>query len=248
MSKIVEVNQALANRIEVDHLKDGGYQRTLDTGRLREMSETLSRKGRFVPPIILAQHGNRLSIVDGQHRLEAWKLGNFTLQAMIVPISDRKEAARAFVDINAKQRRVARPHILQIADDEWSVEVRRLAKVTGCSLLQAHGAMLGCSRRVFSGEACKVTEEMPLICEKVINTWMRDKRWNAPQSGCFSKPGILNIACAMCKHEQDEKKMDVILKKLLALNYGEESAINYVYGTGRKSILLTQKEIVKQVR
>ena len=246
MERIVDVNQAFAKKIQIHRLKDRGFQRELRKERLKDMARDLSN-GSICPPIMVAKIGNTLTLVDGQHRLEAWKISEYPLKAFVFDTKDMKTAATTFVKINSTSRRVTREHIINVSDDEWSVEVRAMARRLGVTLLQAHNALAGqfsTGSTAFS-TLLQINDNRIAIAELVLTTWKRDKRWDAENNGVFDKNGIIKMAAFLVSRDN---KPDAFLKRLLTLDYGSQSGMALCYGTGYAKQMQLRKYAEKLLR
>src|SRR3990167_5738782 len=108
--RIVSVTPELASRIEVIRYKgnkETGFQRELHHDRVNGLVRA-ARDGTFIPPIFVGElPDKRLILIDGQHRLHAFKLQQYPLKALIYPERSTKDAAAQFIATNAHGVRVS---------------------------------------------------------------------------------------------------------------------------------------------
>lgn len=231
--KLVAVDERFSTLIETHRKSDGGFQRQLQGERLQKISEHV-KSGGFCPPITVASIKGRYILIDGQHRLEAWRLRHYTLMANVTEFVSEGEAADAFVDINAEAKRVSLAHVLSVSSGEYATSVREMAEKFDVSIRVVHNLIGGI---VNKQNAIKfpVTVHHWELARKVLAVWTIQKRWGMPNN-VFAHAGVLRLVGYFAARASNTESM---LKDMLNLDYGRQSHIGRMTGSSFNS----QKEM-----
>lgn len=223
--ELVEVTPELSEQFKIVHLKDGGFQRALNVSRVDVMVDDIKANGSIVPPIVVARTKEGMIVVDGQHRLEAYRKAKYRLSALIVDGMTEKEATASFVAINRKARRVSLTHVLNVDPSEYATMVRKLGDKYGASNRQAHYALVGAFGREtyykHKRTGFEIKREHLASVELVLATWSRDKRWDN-DSQCFNRCAIIQ---AVTDIVVKAKNKGAVIKKLLDANYTRQGPL-----------------------
>lgn len=231
--KLVAVDEKFSSLIETHRKTDGGFQRPLQGGRLQEISEHM-KNGGFIPPITVANIKGRYILIDGQHRLEAWRLRHYPLMANVSDFSSEGEAADAFVDINAEAKRVSLLHVLGVSSGEYATTVREMAVKFDVSIRVVHNLIGGILNKQ-NAIKMPITIAQWDLARKVLVTWTIQKRWGMPNN-VFANAGILRLVGYFTARASNPESM---LKDMLTLDYGRQSPLGRMSGTSFNS----QKEM-----
>lgn len=224
---LVDVTKELANKVEVMRAADtrGGFQRKLDSKRLPEMTRVLGG-GAHCPPIAVAVVGGKWILIDGQHRLEAWKMKAFPLKATVTHMSTVDDAAKAFINLNREQKKVPLQHILSVSNDDYPVRVRRMTEDCKVTLAHIHNLMCGITGRKDPLKA-DVTEAHWALAAKVMSVWMKNRRWGNPTS-VYSNVGVLRMAGHFAGKT---KTPDTVLRDMQSMDYSTGGPLGRVEGS-----------------
>jgi hypothetical protein len=126
-----------------DLVVDHRYQRDI-TGKSRAAIQRIADQfdwRRFQPILVAPVAGNRMAIVDGQHRAHAAKLAGLDkIPAMMVPMSLAEQAA-GFAAVNRDLVRVSPLQIYRAelaAQTPWAVQCHQVVHQAGCHLATAN--------------------------------------------------------------------------------------------------------------
>lgn len=223
--QLVDVTPELAARVIVARAAEGGFQRKLDRKRLPEMVEVLGG-GAHCPPISIAVVNGKYLLIDGQHRLEAWRVKAFPLKATVARMASLDEAATAFINLNREQKKVTLQHILTVSGGDYAVRVRRMAAECKVSLAHVHNLMAGITDRKDPLKA-DVTEAHWGLAAKVMAAWMRNRRWGN-EASVYSNVGVLRLVGHFCGKA---KAVESTIKDLQSLDYSKAGPLGRVEGS-----------------
>jgi hypothetical protein len=243
--KIVDVDETFAENVHIHRLADGGFQRKLRRDRLTEISTALN-DGAICPPITIGKVGSKHILIDGQHRLEAWKLKPFPMKACIITLKDEDEAVESFVSMNREQKRVSLIHVLRVSNTEYAEQVRDLADRCKVTIPHIHNLMVSICM-LPSGKLPQPDDKQWKLAAKIMSTWMAQKRWGR-QENVFSVPGVLMLVGYFTAKASNP---DSMLKDLLRFDYARQSAIGRMvgtsYGAQKKMKAYVYKALAEQV-
>jgi hypothetical protein len=234
-TEVVEVTPELVNGIEVlrfdKKVNPYGFQRQLDARKARRAADTLAGGKAYCPPIILGKVGSKLIVVDGQHRLEAWKQRKFPLQAVINHYDSIEHAAMDFDTINAHGSKVSLRHRLNVSPALYHRKVREIARKYGVEPTKVHYTMVGIIGHDRLYRMKVVRREEWELGEWIISQWIRDPRW-ALKGQVYSSAGALRIAGGFISKAKDRK---VMLGKLQKMEFFRSGALSRVLGSSNSA-------------
>lgn len=236
-SKFVNVDRELSGKLVIMQRKDGGFQRQLTDGRLRSISENLGN-GLISPAIMVADVDGQLIVIDGQHRLEAWRRKSFPLTAHIVKMS-YNDAISNFINHNTKSKRVSRLHILNVDPRTFAKKVRLLAAKYNATLTQVYHICYGLN----SGHAAEQNADGINWdkVETILSIWSDDKRWKTRRT-TYVKPGIMQMLGSLCKTSGNPGKL---VSRLKNMKFGAQSFMNRHYGASRSDVRFMSEYALK---
>ncbi len=243
--QIIEIDNKWLDKIEIP--REGeiveGFQRKLSQDRVRDISKYMSN-GHMMPPIFVGKIGERYICIDGQHRLEARKLKEFPLYAVIQE-TDYETAKDEFETINTMGTKVPLYHRLKITNKPVGKFVRKIAASYRIDMRQVFAIIKGLSGNWTP--LIKYREHLPIEVKdkvtKILDIWTSDKRWKS-KNGVFSKPGTLCVIGSICK---DKSTIKNVLDKMLTLNYSKGSMLQQKYGAGGTSLKYMREYIIKML-
>lgn len=224
-TKMVDVDDNFSSKIVIHRHKDGGFQRPLRTQRLGVIAKEMS-EGSICPPITVAHVGDKFILVDGQHRLEAWKLQNFPLKAMVYAMKSEDEANEAFITMNRERVRVSRTHVIKVSTEDVAVRTREMAekfKVTNQHVFQ----LLCGIANVKDPFRADITEDHWKLLLKTLMFWSGQRRWGR-EDNCFSRPGVLMMVGYFVGKSSS---VDSVLRDLSKLDYSNSGKLSKCCGT-----------------
>lgn len=206
-----------------------GFQRKLNTKRIPEMSKTLSN-GIICPPIIISVVDGVFYVMDGQHRLEAWKKNPFPLKAMLYKMT-KVEAAKNFMTLNGKAMRVSLSHRLKVDPGEWAKLVRDLSVGYKIAIGTAHSCLLGFvgDGEYYSGDY--VIDGLKEKADKFFSFWMKSKKWDR-KIGIYATDSVIKCVCSVIKNSKD---IEGSLREISDMDFSREGNIGRYVGLSFKS-------------
>ncbi len=230
--QFVEITRELGDKIEVMryHHKDNpeGFQRPLNTMKATYAADRLSGGLTNCPPIMLGRIGSRIICVDGQHRLQAWKLRKFPLFAVIYEYQSIEAMSRDFDNINTYMAKVTLNHRLAVSPNPYPKRCRKTALELGVSARDVHYTLMGLSEHGAGFYQQHIPEATWKIGERILKRWTSDPRW-AKKDQVYHKRGILRVVGIMCRKA---KAVDTVVSKMQEMNYEDGQPISMIQGTG----------------
>ena len=231
--EVVKVTGSLVSKLE--DMREGevpkGFQRKLRPDHVRALAKAFL-DGSVAPPVLVAKIGNRLVLIDGQHRIHAWLKNEFPLYAQIVEMT-LPEASDIFC-ASARGLRIPRRHILKVHSgpsysamrslaSEFDVEIERAAAVTE--------GLLG--RAWFYKDIIEVGPDIARA-KAILDVITKDKRWK-DGTGIIKRVGVVMFIGTLCrgKSEEDARRL---CKRLLRLDMSKSGPIATRYGTSMAAI------------
>lgn len=212
-STIQNMTKALSEKIEIarfGELGDKGFQRPLDSNRAKKMAKELGN-GSICPPIVVGDLRGRLLLMDGQHRLEAWKISGcaFSLEAKIVPLVDLNQAKKWFCEINGTQKRVSARLRIMIDPCEYAFRCRAMGKKFDLHPMDINSVLCGVAGVYMtigssggSKDVSRLTNDSWSAAERMLDCWSKDKRW-AKGPNVYRKPAVLRAVAHVAARTKD---------------------------------------------
>jgi ParB-like nuclease domain len=248
--KTVEMTPELSAVLEIRRLEDGngGFQRKLRDERIRQMVTALTSGKLACPPIIVAKLPDGKDIVvDGQHRLEAWRKKAFPLRAMIFKADSLEDAAASFCAMNATARKVSLAHRIQVDPSRQACIIRNLARRYRISPSLPYHLVIGLEGMTsFYANGSGVTKESLKKARTILQIWSKGKLWKKAQS-IYSTPGVLKQVGWFSRGDVNVVE---IVRCLQAMDFRTHSPLAGAYGTSfynqRQMTRIIEKFLVKQ--
>lgn len=222
-SKIVEVDSVIINKVRILRLREvgidkGGFQRKLDSGRVHDLIEGLkANPNMIIPPILLADTGNELILVDGQHRFEARKRYEYHLFAQVSKMT-LDDAIKNFCAVNGTAVRVGIKHRLAIDPGEFATKCRALAKKHSLPANYIYHMIGGLSStNSFKPNVDTVSSYQWELIETILKEWMTDGRWRS-EAQVYGKPGTLKAITRIARDIKGERLLQA-LKAMKKMNF-----------------------------
>lgn len=229
--KIVAVDEELASRIEIiRHRADHkiGFQRELDHDRVRGITRAV-KEGTFIPPIFVGElPDKRMVLIDGQHRLQAYRFQKFPLTAIIYKEDSVKTAAAQFIATNANGVRVSLGFRLKVdpgPDAKW---MRELADRYETSPNTIYSLVVGITgKHKFNSEGRRANKHSRELTERIMETWTRDKRWN-DRAHLYSSVAALKVVGTIAGESTNPTST---IKYLMGLDWTKRSRLGAITGS-----------------
>lgn len=205
-----------------------GFQRPLKEWKVTQIV-TSAKAGRMIPAVSLARIGDRLVVIDGQHRVEARKIHDFELAAYIKPRTI-EDAVKDFIVCNSTASRVSLSLILDIDPSKFGEQIRSLAWKNNATVQQAYNLIIGISGRDKAKVGAVEKADWDLA-HKILEDWSKDKRWTKHEQ-FYSRPGVLSVIGSLSK---GNKTPDKLLAKIKAMKFEKGSPLAVRYGTSGTS-------------
>ncbi|MEZ7273885.1 ParB/RepB/Spo0J family partition protein [Sphingobium sp. 10 DY56-G10] len=159
---------SLEFRPVADLMVDPAYQRSIDTGPSQALIKRIARDwdwGLCQPLNVARRTNGGLFVIDGQHRLSAAVLRGdiYDLPCVILPVSDQRDEAAAFVALNQQRLKLSRIEIFKAALAAGNVEAH---DINGA--LEAAGLSVAATTNVDSWKPMQVVNIAGL--EKCVRT------------------------------------------------------------------------------
>ena len=229
--RIVEVTPEMAGRIEVirqSQDSENGFQRELQHDRTRALVRAV-KDGTFIPPIFVGElPDKRLVLIDGQHRLHAWKMHKFPLKAIVYPEKSVKDAAAQFIATNANGVRVSLGFRLKVdpgPDAKWMRELADKYEVAPNLIYNMVLGVTGYSRFYTGGR--RVNKHAKELAERILEQWAADKRWN-DRAYLYTSVACLKIVGTIVGESTNPTAMVSFLR---SLDWSKRSRIGAVIGS-----------------
>lgn len=203
--------------------KEGGFQRRLNENVLGKIIAAAHR-GEAIPPIILAKVDTRFRLLDGQHRLEAWKQEKFPLFAQINVMRPQK-VVESFCTINGSARKVSLIHQLNVDTHAYTQKVRVMAMNFDLEPIAIHTICKQLTGQR-QGRQLSVGKEQWDFISQFLTAWKGHKKWSDNNS-IYAKTGTMAMAMRMCKQAKDPM---VMLGLIQNLNFGVDGPLGERYG------------------
>lgn len=241
-SKCIEMTQGVVDRVKIfrlDSAVGGGFQRQLRKDRIPGMVVSLTAPGTICPPVVLAELGNDLILIDGQHRIAAWRVKEFPLKAVVFKVSSISDAARAFVDTNRKAQRVSLKHVLAVDPSEHSQHIRAIAKHWNTTPDRVNAVITGYvgNKRAACGE---ITDEEWTMVGRVLADWADDRRWAI--NSLYSSPAVM---LSLGRLLRGSKAPEATLKEIKGMNFSDKGPLAKKTNTGVREAMY--QHIARQV-
>lgn len=243
--QLVKINSEWLKKIEVQRESEmaGGFQRKLSADRARAITKYMGN-GHQLPPIFVGKIGGRYICIDGQHRLEARKLKEFPLFAVIQE-TDSKTAADEFESMNTMGARVPLLHRIKISSLPIAKYIRSCADNYGIDIRQVYAVVKGVSGRWQPLATLRdgIPSELKNKVESILDVWTKDKRWKS-RSSVYSRPGILSVVGGICRNRKNIKN---VLGQIQELSFSKPSALYEHYGAGGTSQKYMKEYIIRKL-
>ena len=231
---MIKINQEWVDKIKFSRLHEDkdGFQRPWNIKRSREIVDCVN-KGGHMPPIFIAKVNGELFLLDGQHRLEAWKMHNYPLYGLIKSMS-ADEMRRNFVEINTKAVSVSLGHRLTVDASPMAEAIRRLAKKYDVGINRVYHLMTGVTLRHTLPTDHVFTSEDISLADTILKIWTNHRKWTTERTvnDCYNAPGILKFVGRMIRKLGNPEKN---LVKLQNLDYTRGGPIFQIQGTSNAS-------------
>lgn len=247
-SDVRVVTPELAEKVEVLRLKDdekNGFQRRLQMERVKRMSHELAN-GSVCPPILLGNLRDKLYLLDGQHRFEAWKLNpQFLLEAKVVKLDDMRQAKKYFIELNAHQVRVGLKHRLAVDPSEFAYRLRNIAKEYGLDPTSVNALVHGVmgAWHTSSDLYSRVTEEDWKKATNILNVWRNDKRWGKA-TNIYSKGATLRVVAHIAAQSKD---FTSALNEIKTMDFSQGGRLSNVCGASASAQKLMRQLIFDHI-
>ena len=226
-SECVDVDEEFAAKLIVPTFQGYnkfGFQRKLNMSRIPDISKSLSN-GIISPPIIISVVDGVYYVMDGQHRLEAWKKTKFPLKAMLYKMT-KEEAAKNFIALNGKATRVSLGHRLRVDPSEWATLVRDLSIKYKISVGAAHACTIGL---IGDNEYYDGTYKMDGLeqkAKKFLDVWTKSRKWDR-NLGVFGTNSVIKCVCSVVKASKD---IEATLKEILDMDFSKGGPLGRYVG------------------
>lgn len=229
--RVVEVTQDIVDKIEVLRFKadsKNGFQRELHHGRASVIARA-AKEGTFIPPIFVAElPDKRLILIDGQHRLQAYKLSKFPLKAIVFSEKTVKDAASQFIDTNTHAVRVSLGFRLNVdpgPDARW---MRDLAAKYETNPRVIYNTVVGIvGKHHFNSGGRRVNKHGRELAERIFEDWCSDKRWN-DRAYVYSSIAVLKMVGTLAGESTNPHE---VIKFMKGLDWERRSRLGSVTGS-----------------
>ena len=225
--KILKVDNETAEKIHY-----APFQRKINPSRIASIIKYV-HKGGFIPPILLGEKGQDLLLIDGQHRLEAWKRKKYNLYANLQPGITFKEASQEFVDISSYSVRISLKHRLKHDQSPMARMIRNYAEYFKCEITQVYA--------IFSGLNFNMKSTVKV--KKILRYWRNDKRWGIKNS-IYSKPGTLKMIGSLTRTTAN---LDLLMERLSKIDYSKKSPLSLRYGSSGTTQRMMKEYCLKYI-
>lgn len=245
--EMIKMTDEMAKKIEVSRHGEetDGWQRKLSYSRAKAIAN-VAQENYIIPPIVLLKTDGRLLVLDGQHRLEGWKIAKYDLWAYVLSAT-KAQAVDNFIIMNTRQRRISMKHRLTIDRNPLIGRLRALAdkhKVTYSQALAVISGVLGGQWRLYtvrdSGNmhGRKPEEADFRMADNILSIWANDDRWkeNAVHDG-YRKIGAIFAVAYICGKMPEKYEQTVELLK--GINFKKAGTIAKFIGTSGVARKLT---------
>lgn len=240
--RVVDVDEALARKIWIvrpdDEIK-GGFQRELSKKRIPQMVRDLTGDV-ICPAIDVADIKGTLYLVDGQHRLEAWRIKHFPLKAQVHKMGSMEEAAISFIGINNNAKRARLAHRLRVDPGAQAKAIRELASEFGLQPSVVFRILWAINSHNLQNNA--TTREDFALARTVLESWADDKRWG--KDSYYSKTGVLAVVAQVVKRSKHPKSA---LAELKNMDFSRSGPFATRYGTGGSALVSMRNLIHKHI-
>lgn len=220
-SQTTYVSEPLAGKIKIKRWGEGvgGFQRPLRLDVVQEIARAAENPAFVTDSILVARIDHELYIIDGQHRLEGWKLRHYALAVTIVDVT-LKEARDIFSVIDSKHRKLTANHQLGISQDEHAVLSRKLGVKHDVAPRIASFFLSGAVKATDWRRA--QAEEYPLAYEAadlLMAAWLKDKRWKNATVYAFRKPTVIRAVAKLVRDATDKPRLIRSLLEATSINW-----------------------------
>lgn len=226
-----------------------GYQRKLNSKKVTGIVEWSQKQDAYVPAIgVAVMPDGRLFIMDGQHRLEAWRIKPYDLGIEFRPLNKMVGVVDNFIKINTAQTKTALALTSAVSLDPTFVKMRDLAIELKCD----HTVVLYFIRGFMKNNHItpgSTEYDVPNDCfstAKIVLSAIINKQKKIDKDGGFLGRSFIEAVGIVVRDGQN-KDTATVAKAIAEINLKKGSPIRNMYGSSRTCVARMRDHVIKKL-